>query len=181
MRHRVQVKVRVHLIAVLASGALLFCSQPGAAKTPPARTGGVADADLIAAAKAAPLKLIDYDETLCRNDRTVAAWLKELTGAEARAIVWTGGPCELVDELNPIDSGGTWCAQASIVLKRPKDRHDRPMVEIFFDEPKAGRPGPAYAFRADIDDVGLLRFRQDFENAWVERFPASAKAIDCPD
>ena len=152
-----------------------------AAKDRPGYTKGVADAALIAAAKATPLKLIDYDQVLCRNDRTVQAWLKQLTAGDARAIVWTGGGCDLATTLNPIDSGSDWCAQATILLKHPKARGDKPVVEIYFDKPSHGRPSPAYAFRAVTTDVGLIRFRQDFESAWLDRFPANARAIKCPE
>ena len=150
------------------------------AKDPPGYTKGVADAVLVAAAKATPLKLIDYDQVLCRNGRTVQAWLKELTASEARAIVWTGGSCALATKLNPMDSGSDWCAHATILLKHPKAQGDKPVVEIYFDTPTHGRPSPAYAFRAVTIDDGLIRFRQDFEYAWLARFPANAKAIQCP-
>lgn len=144
-------------------------------------TKGVANAALVAAAKATPLRLIDYDEDRCRNGRTVAHWLAELTRGRARRIVWTGGPCELVTDLNPMDSGSDWCAQAHIVLLHPKTRDDEPMVEIFFDRPRHGRPSPAYAFRAFFgSDEGLIRFRREFEAAWVERFPEAKAVIRCP-
>jgi hypothetical protein len=152
-----------------------------AAKDRPGYTKGVADAALIAAAKATPLKLIDYDQVLCRDDRTVKAWLNELTAGDARAIVWSGGGCDLTDKLSGIDSGSDWCAQATILLKHPKDRSDKPVVEIYFDKPSHGRPSPAYAFRAVTTDDGLIRFRQDFESAWLARFPANARAIKCPE
>jgi hypothetical protein len=171
--------VRRALAPSLVAAAMLFAGA-AAAKDPPGYTKGVADAALIAAAKATPLKLIDYDQVLCRNDRTVAAWLKELTAGEASAIVWSGGGCDLVDQ-NPIDSGSDWCAQATILLKHPKDRDDKPVVEIYFDKPSHGRPSPAYAFRAITEDGGLQRFRQDFETDWLARFPANAKTIRCPD
>jgi hypothetical protein len=32
-----------------------------------------------------------------------------------------------------------------------------------------------------IDDEGLVRFRADFEGAWLERFPANRARIICPD
>jgi hypothetical protein len=160
-------------VAALSTGAAVAKGRPGYTK-------GVADTALIAAAKATPLKLIDYDQDLCRNDRTVATWLKELTAGDARAIVWTGGGCDLVDA-NPIDSGSDWCAQATILLKHPKGRSDKPVVEIYFDKPTHGRPSPAYAFRGITEDGGLQRFRQDFESDWLARFPANAKAIRCPD
>jgi hypothetical protein len=158
----------------------LALAGPALAKARPGYTHGVANAALVAAAKATPLKLIDYDEVLCRNDRTVEAWLKELTAGDAKAIVWTGGPCELVGP-DGIDTGSDWCAQAAILLKHPRNRQDRPMVEIYFDTPTHGRPSPAYAFRGMLDDVGLVRFRADFESAWLERFPANASRINCPD
>ena len=55
------------------------------------------------------------------------------------------------------------------------------MVEIYFDTPTHGRPSPAYAFRGMIDDEGLVRFRAEFEGAWLERFPANRARIICPD
>jgi hypothetical protein len=151
------------------------------AKDPPGYTKGVANTVLVAAAKATPLKLIDYNQALCRDHRTVQAWLKELTAGDARVIVWTGGRCELSNTLNPMDAGSDWCAQATILLKHPKARGDKPMVEIYFDKPSHGRPSPAYAFRAVTVDDGLIRFRQDFESAWLARFPANAKTIQCPE
>ena len=172
MRHRLGATA-LGFLAATALGATPVAARAG-------YTHGVADAALVTAAKATPLKLIDYDQVLCRNGRTVAAWLKELTAGDARAIVWTGGGCELATELNPMDSGSNWCAQATIQLKHPKDRSDKPMVEIYFDRPTHGRPSPAYAFRAMTEDDGLIRFRQDFETNWLERFPANAKAIQCP-
>jgi hypothetical protein len=173
--------VRWPLPIALGLVATALLAGSAAAKDPPGYTKGVADKALIAAAKATPLKLIDYNENLCRNDRTVAAWLKELTAGDARAIVWTGGGCELSNTLNGIDAGSDWCAQATILLKHPKDRSDKPMVEIYFDTPTHGRPSPAYAFRGITEDGGLQRFRQDFESDWLARFPANAKAIQCPD
>ena len=171
----------MNLISRIAALGLLtaLVTAPAAAK--PGYTHGVADAVLVAAAKATPLKLIDYDQVLCRNDRTVEAWLKELTAGEARSIVWTGGACELNDPNNPIDSGSDWCAEATIHLKHPRSRNDQPVIEIYFDTPKHGRPSPAYAFRGVIDDEGLVRFRGDFEGAWLERFPANRKTIVCPE
>jgi hypothetical protein len=163
------------LMVVVATAA------PAVAKDRPGYTKGVANTALVAAAKATPLKLIDYDQALCRDNRTVQAWLKELTAGDARAIVWTGGRCELSNTLNPMDAGSDWCAQATIQLKHPKARGDKPVVEIYFDTPSHGRPSPAYAFRAMTAEDGLIRFRQDFESAWLERFPANAKSIQCPD
>lgn len=142
----------------------------------------VAPAALIAAAKAAPVRAIDYDEDRC-DGRTVGAWLQALTAAEARRTTWTAGRCQLVGP--GIDAGSDWCAQAEITLNRPISRTDRPMIEIFFDAPVGGRPGPAYAFRAVMeaaDGSGVIRFRREFEDVWTSRFPAPAGAIvDCPE
>ena len=163
------------LLALLLFGPSAVASKPRAGYIK-----GVSDSALIAAAKATSLKLIDYDQVLCRNDRTVETWLKELTAGEARAIVWSAGPCRIVDQ-NPIDSGGEMCAQATILLKHPLARDDQPVMEIDFDKPIHGRPSPAYAFRAIIREEGLIRFRQDFEANWLARYPANAKTINCPD
>jgi hypothetical protein len=174
----------VRRLATIGLGLVIVAAgvaTSAAAKDPPGYTKGVANAVLVAAAKATPLKLIDYDQVLCRNDRTVQAWLKELTAGEARAIVWTGGSCALATTLNPMDAGSDWCADATILLKHPKGRSDKPVVEIYFDKPSHGRPSPAYAFRAVTVDEGLIRFRQDFESDWLARFPANAKSIQCPE
>ena len=165
----------------LAGVAMLALAAGPAAQSKPGYTHGVANAVLVAAAKATRLKLIDYDEDHCGQARTVAQWLAQLTARRARAIVWSGGPCQLVNNLNPMDAGSRWCAQATILLKHPKNRHDTPMVEVFFDTPHHGRPSPAYAFRADMaDDQGLIRFRREFETAWVERFPEAKAIVQCP-
>jgi hypothetical protein len=165
--------------AVMQFGAIVLAALAALAAAPHALAGGPTRAQLIAAAKAATLKDIDYLEDLCRNDRTVEAWLAELTAGEAARIDWTAGRCELVDPLNGLDGGGPYCAQARIVLAHPRARTDRPEVEIYLEDPRAGRPGSAYAFRGLIDDAGLLRFRADFEATWLERFPANAQKLRC--
>jgi hypothetical protein len=143
---------------------LLALAGPALAKARPGYTHGVANAALVAAAKATPLKLIDYDEVLCRNDRTVEAWLKELTAGDAKAIVWTGGPCELVGP-DGIDTGSDWCAQAAILLKHPRNRQDRPMVGDLFrhSDPRPPEPGlrlPRHARRRGPGPLpGRLRER----------------------
>jgi hypothetical protein len=144
-------------------------------------TKGVANAVLAAQGGRTPVKLIDYDQDRC-DPRTVDQWLRDLGGANIRAIVWTGGPCDLVGP--GIDSGSDWCAQATVTLVHPKDRHDRPEIEIFFEAPKHGQPGVAYAFRGEMqaaDGGDMTRFRKDFEGDWTSRFPAANAAIDCPD
>jgi hypothetical protein len=172
--------MRPAFLAFAAGFALGVGVTPDPALAKAGFTKGVANTALVAAAKATPLKLIDYDEERCRNTRSVAQWLAELTSVRAKSIVWTGGPCQLVAE-GGIDSGSDWCAQATILLKRPKDRHDRPMVEIFFDKPSQGRPSKAYAFRAFMgQEDGMLRFRKEFEDSWTERFPEAKAVTQCP-
>ena len=61
---------------------------------------------VIAAAKAAPLKQIDALETYCDGETSIGDWLNALTAGEARRIAWTAGRCELVNNLNPLDTGG---------------------------------------------------------------------------
>jgi hypothetical protein len=131
---------------------------------------------LIAEAKAAPLKLIDALETYCDTDTPIGVWLTQLTAHEVRSIAWTAGKCELVNNLNPLDDGGDYCAQATLRLRRPKSRDDTPVIEIYIDDPKAGKPGPVYAFRAMFDSVDgpdYIRFRKDFETEWRGRFKAA--------
>jgi hypothetical protein len=134
---------------------------------------GVANAALIAAAKSAPLKLIDPDGGACDGETPIAEWLRDLTRAQARLTAWTAGKCELVNDLNPIDRGGRFCVQATLTLKHPKTRTDTPEVEIYLESPKAGRPGAVYAFRAvfeSVDGPDYIRFRRDFEAEWRARF-----------
>jgi len=146
----------------------------------PAMTHGVANADLARAARNAPVKAIDYDQARC-DGRTVEQWLVALAGANARAITWTGGPCQLVGP--GIDGGSHWCGQGVVTLKLPKSRDDRPLIEVFFEAPRRGRPGRPYAFRGAMlsaDGLDNDRFRNDFEADWTSRFPAPPGAIvDC--
>ena len=130
-------------------------------------------AQLIAAAQRAPLRLIDALEVYCDADTPIGVWLQRFTAREARRIVWSAGSCELVNSLNPNDAGGDYCAQATLTLRLPKNRRDRPETEIYLEDPKHGRPGAAYAFRAMFDSVDgpdYIRFRKDFEAEWRDRF-----------
>ena len=161
------------LMAVLAT--------PAAALAAPT-TRGVPNAALVEAARRSPVKDIDYGDDRC-DARSVEQWLTALAGTEAKSIAWTGGPCQIVGP--GIDNGSRWCAQATVTLKSPLSRTDRPMVEVFFEAPKGGKPGPAYAFRGAmraLDGDDTMRFRKDFEGVWVSRFPGSADAVvDCPE
>jgi hypothetical protein len=155
--------------AALAALSLLALA-PGLAAAKPAY---MPDAMLIAAAKAAPLKQIDALETYCDGETSIGDWLKALTAGEARRIAWTAGRCGLVNDLNPNDAGGDYCAQATLTLNHPKNRRDRPEIEIYLEDPKGGKPGAVYAFRAMFDGAGgpdYIRFRMDFESEWRERF-----------
>ena len=145
-----------------------------------ARGASSLPAQLVSAAKSTPVRAIDYDDDRC-DRRTVAKWLADLTGPEARAVTWTAGRCQLVGP--GIDAGGRWCAQATLTLAHPKDRSDRPMVEIFFERPSGGRPGRAYAFRSFMrpaGDLEISRSRRDFEFDWTSRFqPPAGAIVDC--
>jgi hypothetical protein len=155
---------------------VVVCAACSAAAAHPATTHGLPNALLIAAAKAAPLRLIDSLEAYCDGATPIASWLTRLTASEAQRIAWSAGPCELVDNLNPLDAGGSYCVQAEVILKRPKNRRDRPELEFFLEDPKGGRPGAVYAFRAMFDSndgPDYSRFRRDFEAEWRARFPAT--------
>jgi len=157
---------------IVATLALLTLA-PGLAAAKPARAPYMPDALLIAAAKAAPLKQIDALETYCDGETSIDDWLKALTAGEAKRVAWTAGRCELVNNLNPLDEGGRYCAQATLTLKHPKNRRDRPEIEIYLEDPKDGKPGEVYAFRASFDGndgPDYIRFRIDFESEWRDRF-----------
>jgi hypothetical protein len=161
-------------IACLA--AALALAVPALAAPRPSASGtthGLSNRVLIAAAKSSRLKQIDNLQVLCDGDTTVQAWLTALTRREAKSIAWTAGRCELTNSLNPLDAGGAYCAQATITLKHPKSRSDRPEIEIYLENPRHGRPGPAYAFRSMFDagdGPDYERERMVFDGQWRERF-----------
>ncbi len=170
--------LRLLALAVLVPAAAAVGEQPTST-----RPSGTA---LIATARHAKLEAIDYGQQHCDRDTTVDAWLKSLTAATARAITWHGGQCQLVNTMRPgIDaSSWPWCAQATIALVHPRDRHDMPMIEIYMEKPVHGRPGAVYAFRGIMmtrDGPDYVRFRQDFEAEWRERFPPDPDAAICTD
>ena len=170
-------QVRIAALAVLLVLGPAFVLAKGRAPA----AAGVSNAALVAAARHATLRSIDYEQEHCDGDLDVETWLKALTGPRARAIVWTGGRCRLTDTLNPLDAGGRWCAQASIVLAHPNSRRDRPKVEIYLEAPRHGRPGAAYAFRGFMiadDGPDYSRFRKDFEADWASRFGRPASCDD---
>ena len=166
----------VLLLAVMAVPLL-------AAKPAGHMTKGVANAALAAAARRSPVRAIDYDLDRC-DDRTVAQWLADMTGSDAKRIAWTGGPCELINDLNPLDAGSAWCAQAMITPVHPRNRSDRPTIEVYFEKPVHGRPGAAYAFRGEMraaDGEDYSRSREEFEFDWRSRFKAGKAPVNCPD
>lgn len=171
--------------AALAGLLALAVGAAAAGRSSGAMRKGVPTAALAAAARATPVKAIDYDQVHCDAGLTLEAWLKALVGAHARAIVWTAGRCVLANDVNPLDAGSDWCAQATVTLAHPKSRDDAPMIEIYFDKPSIpGRPGPAYAFRGEMvtaDGPDYTRFRKDFEAEWIERFGAPEGACTDPD
>ena len=162
---------------------VLALATPLAVAAEPAQS--VSNAALANAGRQATLKMIDYGTTYCDSALTVEAWLKALVGTEVRRIAWSGGKCELVNDMRPGIDASSWpyCAQATITLIHPKDRHDTPVIEIYFEKPVQGRPGAAYAFRSVMNtrdgggDYG--RFRKDFEAVWDERFPPGSGAQRC--
>jgi hypothetical protein len=164
--------------------ALMVATSLAAAAEP---TQSVSNAALAQAGRQATLKMIDYGTTYCDGALTVEAWLKALVGTEARRITWSGGKCVLVSDMRPGIDASSWpyCAQATITLVHPRDRHDSPLIEIYFEKPVEGRPGAAYAFRGVMntrdDGADYGRFRKDFEAVWNERFPPGPGAQRCKD
>ena len=145
--------------------------------TPAIAQQSVSLAAMIAAGQNARLADIDYQERHCDSDMRVEDWLKQLTGKDARRIVWVGGKCQIVGIGPGIDAQShPWCARAEIYPARPLNRNDTPIVEIFLERPHQGKPGPAYAFRGVMitkEGPDMIRFRREFETGWRERFPAA--------
>jgi hypothetical protein len=169
--------------ALILALALLAAAPAMARRAPGAVYRGVPRAALIAAAKSAPVKLVDNLEVYCDGDVSIEVWLRRLTAPEVRGATWSAGKCELVNDLNPSDAGGDYCVQASLVLKRPRGRDDAPEIEIYLESPKAGRPGEIYAFRGEMvtpDGPDYSRARKDFEADWRARFP-NAPPPPCKD
>ena len=171
--------MRIALAATLLAAAWLAAPMTHAAGKPkPAASRatmfkGVSRAAMLTAAKDAPLKLIDYDQTYCDGETYVVNWLTQLTSVDAARIDWTTGPCNLTNTLNPLDGGGAYCVDATIHLKHPKNRQDVPVIEIYLNDPKPPKPGPAYAFRDMFDEGDGLdyeRDRQTFQTQWRARF-----------
>jgi hypothetical protein len=166
-----------------AFGAMLMLvmGAPIAVKAESSKNPHISKAALIAAARQATLKNIDYGQEYCDSDMSVDAWLKALVGKEARTITWTGGECELVNPYGTLIDAKEWpyCAQATITLKHPKTRTDRAVIEIYLEKPVDGHPGAAYAFRSMTETIGYLRSRKDFEADWDDRLPPEPSETRC--
>lgn len=140
---------------------------------------------LAAAARQTKLSDIDPNEGVCRRDRTVERWLRDLTGLPAAAFRWSGGRCQLRRE-GAIDAGGRWCGQVRIETGGARRAKDDPVVEVYFEQPRLGRPGKAYAFRGEMlvdGELDYTRFPADFEADWVARDPAPNASVPggrCP-
>jgi hypothetical protein len=169
--------------AALGAMLMLVWVAPVAVKAEPSKNPHMSKAALIAAARQAPLKSIDYGQDYCDGDVTVDAWLKALVGKEARNITWTGGECELVNPYGTLIDAKEWpyCAQATVTLKHPQGRTGRAVIEIYLEKPVDGRPGVAYAFRSMTETIGYLRSRKEFEADWDDRFPPPPTETRCKD
>ncbi len=146
---------------------------------------GVSPAAMIAAGKNARLADIDYGEKHCDGDLRVEDWLKQLTGRNAKRIMWVGGKCEIVGIGPGIDAQShPWCARAEIELARPQGRNDVMLAEIFLERPRNGKPGPAYAFRGIVmtkDGPDMVRRHTEFAAGWRERFPDAPSGCEDQD
>ena len=100
---------------------------------------GVSNAALARAAREARLDQIDDFRNHCHDSRRVEDWLKDVVGDTAKSVRWSGGRCQLVNNLNPLDGGTDWCGQAVIAPKHGKDV----TIEVFFEKPGARQAGRA--------------------------------------
>jgi hypothetical protein len=147
--------------AALATAYMLLAAL-GAA---PAASRGVSDAALARAARDARLDQIDAFRKSCNDTRRVEDWLKDVAGDTVKSIHWSGGRCQLVNKLNPLDGGTDWCGQAVIAPKRGKEA----TIEVFFERPAHGKPGVPFAFRAIADTKDgpdYMRETYAFEVNW---------------
>ena len=99
--------------------------------------------------------------------RRVEEWLKDVVSDTAKPIRWSGGRCQLVNDLNPLDAGTNWCGQAVITPKSGKDA----TIEVFFEKPAKGMRGVPFAFRAVADTKDgpdYMRETYAFEVNWKQ-------------
>lgn len=130
---------------------------------------GVSDAALVKAARATPLVAIDLyadKRRACGDTRSVEQWLRDVVGPTAKSIRWAGGTCTLTGPANTRDAGTRWCARADIT---PKAGNRTAAIEVFFEKPRAGRPGKAFAFRSLTrlkNDANYGRSPGEFASDW---------------
>ena len=99
----------------------------------------------------------------CGDSRSVERWLKDVVGDTAKSIRWSGGRCQLINKLNPLDGGTAWCGQAVVAPKHGKSA----TIEVFFEKPARGKPGVPFAFRAVADTkTRPMRETYAFEVNW---------------
>jgi hypothetical protein len=123
---------------------------------------------LIRAAKSATISEIDYQRQDCNDRRSVEDWLTEVAGDSAKSVRWHGGKCVLAIPDRPRDAGTKWCAHAVI---QPRSGKKASVIEIYFEAPKGGKPGAAFAFRAHgdtKDGFDYMRETRSFEIGWRE-------------
>ena len=133
-----------------------------------AASRGVSNSALAQAARDATLAQIDDFRNHCGDARRVEDWLKDVVGDTAKSIRWSGGRCQLVNQLNPLDAGTNWCGQAVIT---PKSGKDKATIEVFFEKPQHGKPGTPFAFRAIAptkDGPDYMRETYGFEVNWKQ-------------
>jgi hypothetical protein len=177
-----KISTLITLTALL--GATATTASAKKAEPPKRAHPAISSVTLIAAAKSAMLSQIDYGRELCGPDRAVETWLADVVGDTAERITWRGGRCKLVDDLNPLDAGGEFCAGATIVPKNhPKEPAE---IEVYFEKPANGKPGKPYAFRGvnyDVDGIDYKRAFADFEYGYRQKYradtlPDPARACD---
>ncbi len=161
-------KPLLHCLALALASALP--TPADAAGHPDGMTHGISNRALAVAARNARLADIDDERNRCNDTRTVAQWLHEVVGNNAR-IQWRGGKCLLAFPGNPMDAGSKWCGGATIVPT--KDPQHPARIEVYFEQPEKGKPGKAYAFRAENFDLDGLDYKRDtrsFEIGYGQRF-----------
>jgi hypothetical protein len=145
--------------------AILILATSGAAS---AAKRGDSNPALAQAARDARLDQIDDFRKQCGDKRRVEDWLKDVLGDSAKSIRWSGGRCQLTNESNPLDAGANWCGQALIA---PKHGKSQATIEVYFEEPEAGKPAVPFAFRAlaeTKDGPDYMRETYAFEMNWKQ-------------
>lgn len=158
------------MLRLLTSAAVAFCFCTAAAISAQAASRGVSNAALAQAARNATLDQIDAFRNHCGDARRVEDWLKHVIGDTAKSIRSSGGRCHLVNQLNPLDAGTSWCGQAVI---RPKRGKDAATIEVFFEKTDHGKPGVPFAFRAMAptkDGPDYMRETYGFEVNWKQLY-----------